>query len=82
MKIIERIAVRKGVWRPPNFAGEFWNGVTVTKLWDGISIEILPHLRTVTKSDGKADSYHKSKPFCLAWRTAFKKLRQGLNVTV
>jgi hypothetical protein len=82
MKIIERIAVRKGVWRPRNFSGEFWNGETVTKLWDGISEDILPHLKTVTKHDGKADSYHKSKPYCLAWRTALKKLKEGLNVVV
>jgi hypothetical protein len=79
MKIIKRIAIMKGVWKPRNASGEYWDGVTVTKLWDGVSGELMliPYLQIVKKSEGKADSYHKSKPL---WRTAFRK--NGLKVAV
>lgn len=56
MKLIKKSAIRNGIWRPQNFSGEFWNGATLNKLWDGISGEILPHLRTVTKRKGKPDA--------------------------
>ena len=49
MGIIEKIARRKGGWRPPNAGDGYWNGRTVQMLWDGVCDEILPHLATVTK---------------------------------
>lgn len=77
MKIIQKIAVKNSVWKPRMFSGEYWNGGTVRRLWDGICGEIIPHLQTVTKRDGEADSYHKSKPLCLTWRTAYTKLKKS-----
>jgi hypothetical protein len=59
MDIIQRIAVRKGVWRPRNEPGDYWTGSTVNKLWDEVIGELIPMLQTVTKCAGKPDSYHK-----------------------
>jgi hypothetical protein len=81
MKFIQDLAVKKDVWRPRNMHGEYWNGVTVNRLWDGICGDLIPHLQTVTKNAEGGDSYHKSKPLCLAWRTAFRKLKKSLFVS-
>jgi hypothetical protein len=73
MDIIQRIAVRKGVWRPRNESGEYWTGNTVSRLWDGVIGKLTPMLQTVTKCAEKPDSYYnKSKSHCLAWRTVLE----------
>ena len=80
MGIIEKIARRKGVWRPPNAGDGYWNGRTVQMLWDGVCDEILPHLATVTKLPNGDVSLHKSRGLSLQWRTAYRKLvAAGLN---
>ena len=66
MAIIEKIARRNGVWRPPNAGDGYWNGRTVQMLWDGVCDEILLPNGDV--------SLHKSRGLSLQWRTAFRKL--------
>ena len=55
------------VWEPRN-SSNYWNGETLTLLWDVIFQDIMPYLLTKTKtSDDKPISYHKSKSASLAW---------------
>lgn len=82
MGIIEKIARRKGVWRPPNVGDGYWNGRTVQVLWDGVCDEILPHLATKTKLQNREVSLHKSRGLSHKWRTAYRKLvAAGLDKT-
>jgi hypothetical protein len=56
--------------------GEYWNGSTVTKLWDGIWDDVRPYLVTTTNK-GNGVSFHKSRTGALAWRTGHDKFRKG-----
>jgi hypothetical protein len=78
MKAVKHFALLRGVWKPQN-ATNYWNGETVTKLWDGVWDDLSPHLLTETKMKGdKPPSYHKSCTASLAWRTCHDKLmRKG-----
>ena len=73
MKAVEYFATKRGVWRPHN-AHNYWNGETVTKLWDGVWDDLMPHLLTVTQKKSGKISYHKSRVSTLAWRTMHDKL--------
>jgi hypothetical protein len=73
MLFIKRVAVRKGVWSPNN-AVAYWNGDTVSRLWDGISGTILPILTTTTTRKDGTISYYKSRSMVNAWRTNADKL--------
>ena len=70
MDIVEHVGRLRGVWRPdrqPNY----WNGMTVNKLWDGIEADIRPHCATVT-TVGDSISTHKTRE--RSWRTDSDKL--------
>ena len=70
MDIVEHVGSLRGVWRPdrqPNY----WNGMTVNKLWDGIEADIRPHCATVT-TVGDSISTHKTRE--RSWRTDSDKL--------
>ena len=56
---------------------DYWNGATVTKLWDGILGDLGPHLVAVTQlATGRGATYHKSKTGSLSCRTCNEKLRK------
>ena len=53
----------------------FWNGETVTRLWDGIWDDIKENMVIATQyDDGRQTSMHKSHSGSLAWRTCHDKL--------
>lgn len=76
MAVVEHYGRVRGVWRPAN-AKDYWNGETVTQLWDGIWGDLRVHLTTVTKHAGKPDSTHKTRSGDLAWRTCHDKLQSA-----
>ena len=47
MKAVKHFTWRRGVWKLPN-AQIYWEGETVTKLWDGVWNDLSPHLLTET----------------------------------
>ncbi len=47
MRVVEHFACMRGVWKPKN-AKEYWNGKTVTTLWNGVWNDLKPYLLTVT----------------------------------
>ena len=56
----------------------YWNGASVTKVWDGVWRDVLPWLATWTKyDDGREDSNHKSRVGDMSWRTCHNKLEKG-----
>ena len=73
MLAIKHFALLRGVWRPPNVQN-YWNGETVTKLWDGVWDDLHPHLLTKTQLKSGRISHHKSRVATLAWRTCHDKL--------
>jgi hypothetical protein len=78
MKVVQHFAEIRSVWRPRN-ARNFWNGATVTKLWDGIWSDLGPFLVTETMMADGHWSYHKSRKGQIAWRTCHDKLtRKGV----
>ena len=67
----------RGVWKPRHVKSEeYWNGVTITKLWEGICGDLLPLMETVTNYDdaSKPSSKHESRPGDLRWRTCHDRL--------
>ena len=74
MGVVEHYGRARGVWRPAN-ALHYWNGETVTKLWDGVWGDLKVYLSTVTKQMGKPDSFHKTRSGDFAWRTCHDKLQ-------
>ncbi len=56
----EHFAEIRSVWRPRN-ARNFWNGTTVTKLWDGIWSDLGPFLVMETLMADGHWSYHRAK---------------------
>ena len=78
MRIIKRVARRRGVWKPDDKSdAEYWNSLTVSDMWNGIYEDIRPFLMTKTTVAGMADSTHKSKPDDQSWRTAFDKMHKA-----
>ena len=60
MRVIQHFACRRGIWKPNN-AKEYWNGKTVTTLWNEVWGDLKSYLLTVTTyEDGRQDSTHKS----------------------
>ena len=53
MKAVKHFAILRNVWKPPDGSNNYWNGATVTKLWDGVWDDISPHLLTRTELEGK-----------------------------
>ena len=73
MGVIEHYGKLRNVLKPSN-AKDFWNGETVTQLWDGIWDDIKENLVTVTKyNDDTPTSMHKSCIGSLAQRTCHDK---------
>jgi hypothetical protein len=76
MAAVEHFAKIRGVWRSPK-AGNYWNGATITRLWDGVWSDLKPFFGTITKyDDDKPDSNHKSRCGALRWRTCHDKLKK------
>jgi hypothetical protein len=75
MKVVKHFATVRGVWQPPNSI-HFWNGATVTKLWDGVWDDLAPFLSTVTRKPNSPPSYHKSRTGALSWRTCHDKMKE------
>lgn len=73
MKVVKYFACKRGVWKPLT-ATAYWNGETVTKLWDGIWNDLMPHLLTITQLKSGKISHHKSRVSTLSWRTMHDKL--------
>jgi hypothetical protein len=75
IKVVEHYAKRRGVWKPLTGGSDYWNGETVTKVWDGVWKDMLPLLATWTSfDDGREDSDHKSRVGDISWRTCHNKL--------
>ncbi len=78
MKVIEQFGRRRGVWKPTTAGADYWDGASVTKVWDGVWRDMLPLLATWTKyDDGREDSSHKSRVGDISWRTCHNKLEKG-----
>ena len=76
--MIEHFGRRRGVWKPVTAGGDYWNGASVTKVWDGVWRDVLPLLATWTKyDDGREDSNHKSRVGDISWRTCHNKFEKG-----
>jgi hypothetical protein len=73
MKAVKYFACKRGVWKPLT-ATAYWNGETVTKLWDGVWNDLMPHLLTITQLKSGRISHHKSRVCTLSWRTMHDKL--------
>ena len=75
IKVVEHYAKQRGVWKPLTGGSDYWNGETVTKVWDGVWKDMLPLLATRTIfDDGREDSDHKSRVGDISWRTCHNKL--------
>jgi hypothetical protein len=60
MRVVQHFACMRGVWKLNNVK-EYWNGKTVTTLWNGVWNNQKPHLLTVTSYENSCpDSMHKS----------------------
>lgn len=78
MCVIKHYGKLRDVWEPRNSHGPFWNGETVTRLWDEIWEDVRPFLLTNTEmGDGKPISHHKSRTAQLAWRTCHDKFSKS-----
>jgi len=76
MAFVKQHGLEHGVWKPRN-AQNYWNGMTVTKLWNGIWKDLGPYLVTETAlANGTGMSLHKSHTGSLAWRICHDKLRR------
>ena len=47
-QLAAELANKKGVWKPPN-ASHYWNGRTVTTMWDAIWDDLRPYFLTETQ---------------------------------
>ena len=72
MKIVKHFALLRDVWEPRN-ASNFWNGVTVTRLWDCIYVDLKPYLLIFTKNNDGSESDHKSRCMMLASRYCYDR---------
>jgi len=74
MWVIEHYGKLRNVLIPSN-EKDFWDGETVTQLWNGIWDDIKHHLVTVNQyDDGRPTSTQKSCIGSVAWRTCHEKL--------
>ena len=78
MHIIEQYGRSRNVWKPNNVKN-FWNGATVTRLWDAISDDLIPFLLTYTRVEGRPDSTHKSRCLTRSWRTCADKIIRAVK---
>ena len=78
MKVVQHFGELRGFW--PTKAHKFWNGKTITELWDGIWDDIKPYCLTKMKGGvGISDLYHKSCVAELSWTTCHDKfVKTGL----
>jgi hypothetical protein len=65
MLAVKHFAILRGVWKPIN-AQNYWNGATVTHLWDGVWDDLMPYLLTKTQLKSGKVSYHKRRVSSLA----------------
>ena len=78
MKVVEHYARTRSVWKPLNAGSDYWDGETVTKLWDGVWKDLFPQLVTCTTyDDEREDSWHKSRVGDISWRTCHNKFLDG-----
>ena len=79
MAVVKHHGLEYGVWKPRN-AQNYWNGSTVTKLWNGIWKDLAPYCVTETVlANGTGVSLHKSCTGSLARRIYHDKLfRKGV----
>ena len=79
MKVVMHFGKKRKVWQPRK-EQNYWNGKTVTQLWDAIWVDLRRHLLTVTEmGDGKPDSTHKTRSSAFTYRTCHDKFaRSGL----
>jgi hypothetical protein len=76
MALVKHYGQLRNCWRPRN-AYNYWNGATVTKLWDSIWRDMGPLLLTETQLEqGRGKTYHKSRSGQLSWRTCHEKVRK------
>lgn len=62
MKVVQHFGRIRNVWKPSSAGSQYWNGETVTKLWDGVWMDLSPLFLTTTKYiDERDDSRHKSQ---------------------
>ena len=59
-KVVRVLASEKGVWKTPN-ASHYWNGRTITTMWDAIWDDLRPYFLTETQLTNGRQSYHKSR---------------------
>ena len=76
MNVVKHYAIQKDAWEPRWNATIFWNGETVTHLWDSIWEDVAPYLLTRTQTMNNNISYHKSRSAALSWRTCHDKFRK------
>jgi hypothetical protein len=70
MKVVEHYAKGQGVWKPLMAGSNYWNGETVTKVWDGVWKDMLPLLATwASFDDDREDSVGD-----IRWRTCHNEL--------
>ena len=70
MLAINELGVLRGVWNK----GDYWNGETLARLWDGIAPDVLSCLKKFEDKPRK-----KSRLLMLAWRTNADKLIKAKN---
>jgi hypothetical protein len=80
MKVVKHFGKKRKVWQPRGNGQNYWNGKTVTKLWDEVWVDLRRYLLTVTETgDGKPDSFHKTRSSAFTYRTCYDKFdRAGL----
>jgi hypothetical protein len=78
MKVVEHFARTRSVWKPLTAGPDYWDGETVTKVWDAVWKDLLPLLVTCTTyDDGREDSWYKSRVGDISWRTRHNKFLDG-----
>ncbi len=78
MMVVQHFARMRGVWKPLTAGSDYWDGETVTRVWDGVWKDLLPLLRTCTTyDDEREDSWHKSRVGDISWRTCHNKFLDG-----
>ena len=74
--MVKHYAEVRNCWKP-NSATNYWNGETMTRLWDHIWSDLGPYLLTETQLEqGRGKTYHKSRSGQLAWWTCHEKIRK------
>ena len=76
MKAVKHFGKRRNVWKPRN-KSKYWNGETVTKLWDEIWVDLRRHLLTNTDMGDGTNSDHKTRAAEFTYRTCYDKFSKS-----